>query len=97
MYPPNIMSSTSTAFVCMFCGTANDELWGWVDLCDRKCFRDMRDLANPYECGTVDVPDQKVVDYFTKNPDPGHAFETTRILAYIAANKDKDKDKDNKD
>jgi hypothetical protein len=92
MYPPNIMS---TAFVCMFCCVANAETWGWVDLCDSVCFRNMRELTNLYEYGTADAPDQKVVDYFTKNPDPGHAFETTKTLAYIAAKKDKEKDKKN--
>lgn len=86
MYLINIMSF-STAFVCMFCGVANAETWGWVDLCDRSCYFDMRALLNAYEDGTVDVPDNKVVGYFTKNPDPGHAFETTKILAYIAAKK----------
>jgi len=86
MYPPTIMSS-STAFVCMFCGVANAETDGWADLCDRRCFYNMRELLNAYEGGTVDVPDQKVVDYFTKNPNPGHAFETTKTLAFIAAKK----------
>jgi hypothetical protein len=91
MYPTNIMSS-STAFVCMFCGVANAETWGWVDLCDRGCFHDMLALSNSYEDGIVDVPDKKIVDYFTKNPDPGHAFQTAKTLAYIAANKEKAKD-----
>ena len=89
MYPTTIMSS-STAFVCMFCGVANAETWGWVDLCDRGCFHDMLALSNSYEDGIVDVPDQKIVDYFTKNPDPGHAFQTTKTLAYIAASKAKE-------
>ncbi len=82
--------STDTSFVCAYCGRANSETWGWVKLCDRRCFHDMRDLLDAYVDG---IPDQRLVDYFTENPEVEHAFDKTKILAYIAANKEKEKEK----
>jgi hypothetical protein len=82
----------STSFVCILCGSANAETWGWVDLCHRGCFHNMRELLNAYIDGTAEVPDQRVVEYFTKNPETEHAFDTTKILAFIAANSEKKKE-----
>ena len=83
-------TSTDTSFVCAYCGTANAETWGWVKLCGRGCFHNMRDLLDAYVDG---IPDQRLIDYFTENPNVEHAFDKTKILAFIAAaNSEKNKE-----
>jgi hypothetical protein len=69
---------------CFACG-AHYEEWGWMDLCDRRCYYTMSDLLYAYESYQVAIPDQRLVRYFTRNPDGGsHSFFPQRIFAYIA-------------
>lgn len=69
--------------LCTMCGDTADGS-GWKDLCCCGCYYDLRELLYAYESGTVTVPDERVVSYFSANPDGGgHWFEPRRIFTYI--------------
>jgi hypothetical protein len=69
---------------CLAC-SALYEPSGWVDLCNRRCYYDMCGILSDYESGKVSIPEDRVVRYFTKNPDSGgHWFEPSRIFDFIA-------------
>lgn len=69
---------------CVACSSVF-EAGGWTDLCNRRCYYAMCELLIGYETGQVDVPDSRVVEYFTRNPDGGgHMFSPSRIFEYIA-------------
>ena len=73
------------SFTCIACATVVPEPSGWKDLCNRGCYYDMGDLLDAYESGRVDIPDPRLVEYFTRNPDGGgHGFwDPVRIILYI--------------
>jgi len=73
------------SFTCIACTGFVPEPSGWKDLCHRGCFYDMCNLLDAYESGRVVIPDPRVVDYFTRNPDGGgHGFgEPVRTIMYI--------------
>jgi len=55
---------------------------GWESLCNRACYYDMCDLLYLYD-RDGGVPDERLVSYFTKYPEPAHWFSTDKIMAYI--------------
>ena len=73
------------SFTCIACAAVVPEPSGWKDLCNRGCYYDMGELLDAYESGHVDLPDPRLVEYFTRNPDGGgHGFwNPVRIILYI--------------
>ena len=84
-------------FTCYAC-RAVYEPSGWVGLCDRGCYYDMRGLLWDYESGDTEEPDDRVVAYFTAHPDGGdHWFDADRILKYIAGDAADEEDEADED
>jgi len=77
--------TVDTSFTCIACASVVPESWGWKDLCNRGCYYTMCDLLDAYETGRVGLPDPRLVEYFTRNPDGGgHWFcDPTRTILYI--------------
>jgi hypothetical protein len=73
------------SFTCIACAAVVPEPSGWKDLCNRGCYYDMSGLLDAYESGRVNLPDPRLVEYFTRNPDGGgHGFgDLARIIMYI--------------
>ena len=72
---------------CAYCGEEIVQN-GWLDLCQRQCFYRLRELLVAYNSSPDEIPDPRIVAYFTKNPESGHSFgDEKKILAFIAANK----------
>jgi hypothetical protein len=78
----NHVEETHTCIACR----SSFEPSGWMDLCNRRCYYAMCDLLYDYETCKVDVPDARVVEYFTRNPDGGgHSFSPERVFTFIAS------------
>lgn len=58
---------------------------GWKDLCHRRCYYGMCDLITAYNSEPDEIPDPRIVTYFTMNPESGHSFDDEKILAFVAA------------
>ena len=72
---------------CAYCGEEMVQN-GWLDLCQRQCFYGLRELLVAYNSGPDEIPDPRIISYFTKNPESGHSFgDEKKILAFVAANK----------
>jgi len=41
-------------------------------LCDRTCYDSLANLLTSYETGKTSNPDPRIVEYFTKYPEPTH-------------------------
>ena len=69
---------------CVWCSKIYENC-GWVDLCNRGCYYELSHLHQEFEWATDDTPpDERLVTYFTRNPEPEHMFaEPIRILEYI--------------
>ena len=69
---------------CTYCGKQMVQN-GWADLCQRQCYYGLSELLTKYNSGPDEIPDPRIVVYFTKNPESGHSFNDEKILAFVSA------------
>ena len=70
---------------CAYCGTVG-KYRGWMSLCNRSCYHRLTELLDAYE-GSTDLsvkPDDRLVQYFTKYPEPHHAFIFDKLQVYLS-------------
>jgi len=71
---------------CAYCGTVG-KYRGWMSLCNRRCYHELTDLLNAYETSTDTSlkPDDRLVQYFTKYPEPPHSFIFDKLQVYLSS------------
>ena len=68
---------------CIYCGIVST-CTGWSNLCDRRCYYNLKDLLFDYESGSIETPDPRIVEYFTLNPDPSHSFFFEKLKGFLS-------------
>jgi hypothetical protein len=69
---------------CIYCDKT-DRYRGWESLCNRVCYHGLCTILESYETGKVSIPDTRIVNYFTKHPNPQHGFAFTKLKGFITA------------
>ena len=67
---------------CMYCGRTS-KYRGWESLCDRSCYYGLSELLQMYENEKVNIPDQRIIAYFTKYPEPSHSFVFEKLKRHL--------------
>ena len=70
---------------CILCGKIG-KYTGWESLCNRNCYYSLNDLFSSFENGFVDRPDARVIDYYTRYPNPTHSFNDDKVRMWMGRN-----------